>query len=219
MFLSKKHTTIFIIFTLLFSLSITGCRAQDKENNNSANQTEISTQENSAEIKDPDLDLSIEELRKKYPINWMEEKYGDYMRDGCEDPGDVARIIPDKLICRFVGSEENSEEDIRIIRLDVFKDFSENQIKSIILHSTDRKDIRVDRDIMAIITKDVLDNRKNQSKLAIKIKNFLYSDLIMQYLLQVGLTCDALYSLDDQSKYYEAFFLKYKFLRELSYPA
>ena len=38
-----------------------------------------------SEIEDPDLKLSIEELKKKYPIDWMRNKYGDQNNKFCKD--------------------------------------------------------------------------------------------------------------------------------------
>lgn len=36
---------------------------------------------------DPDLDLSIEELRKKYPIDWLKERFGNQNQEFCKLEG------------------------------------------------------------------------------------------------------------------------------------
>jgi len=48
-------------------------------------------------IEDPDLQLSIEELRVKYPIDWLEEKYGKVTPSNClivdDDPESGEAVI------------------------------------------------------------------------------------------------------------------------------
>jgi hypothetical protein len=49
------------------------------------------------EVIDPDLKLSIEELKKKYPIDWLKEKYGEVTESEC----DVGEDEPDLLEVDF----------------------------------------------------------------------------------------------------------------------
>lgn len=76
----KKFVKLFLILLVIFGFVF--FTSKFFINNKSA---EAATKQ---EITDPDLDLSIEELRKKYPIDWLEKKYGDSRNPLCEDGDD-----------------------------------------------------------------------------------------------------------------------------------
>lgn len=88
--------------------------------------------------EDPDLKLSIEELKKKYPITWLKRKYGDYRY--CAGPDDEFTVdeehLPKNLICSFIGIGNNfkTNKESRRYKKMHFKDFSESQIKSIFVN-------------------------------------------------------------------------------------
>ncbi len=102
------------------------------------------TSEVQKELEDPDLKLSIEELRKKYPIGWLAKKYGDYNEfcrtDDCEDN---CPIKPKNLVCTFYYDPFRMGyfEDAKKVSLD---DFSESELKSVFvsygLYSQTRED-------------------------------------------------------------------------------
>jgi hypothetical protein len=91
--ITKSSSIILLI--ILLTLSFGNCRAQEAKT-----------------IKDPDLDLSIEELRKKYPITWMEEKYGVVIPKDCdvgEDEMELAEVEswPCGTICKKYPNVKN----------------------------------------------------------------------------------------------------------------
>ena len=116
------------------------------------------------EIEDPDLKLSIEDLKKKYPIDWLEKKYGEASEKYCDDGDDEPWLrevkswpcgpacnekevcskdcynsqkpLPKNLICSFF--KQSYDKNVNEWVADPvarFKDFSESEIKSSFLHT------------------------------------------------------------------------------------
>ena len=181
----------------------------------------------SAELEDPDLKLSIAELRKKYPIDWLEKKYGNYIEGGCERDGDFEEEPKEKAICHFFYNKkslklflEENRSSILIAKsatteqilnslsakfLDVFNELSEEQIKSVIVHYNHySSEVRV-RDVINIMLNQISDlNFTHGNKN--KIKSFFYSK---QVAASSSLFCDNLRRLDDTNQYYDLFALNY----------
>ncbi len=167
--------------------------------------TLISFTKNNKDAQDPDLKLSIEELRKKYPIDWLEKKYGDY---NCCESNDCK---PDpKRVCGFT-SEPKEVREIdglgSILLFDPFQKLNEAQVKSIIINYTQKYeyDLRADHLLVLIVKR--INDIENQAPLTQKIRNFFYSDKILssyEYL-----SCDVLVNFNPKSKYYEKLALGY----------
>ena len=161
---------------------------------------------NDSGLKDPDLKLSIEELRKKYPITWFDKKYGEY--PDCEDT-ESDRPSSENLVCGFTDNKAEVVEGVfPEILIDVFKDFNEAQIKSIIIHKDKKSynDARIDH-IITIIFREI-SNLKNQSLLINKIRNFIYYDQVMLSFKE--LPCEVLKEyVDVDNKYYDKMALEY----------
>ena len=165
---------------------------------------------NSASVEDPDLKLSIEELRKKYPIDWFDKKFGDYSQ--CEGSGDDEKEDDgSELICGFtiekskVGSAPNGT--LPTILFDPLKQLNEAQLKSIILHynAKSNDDLRIDH-ILSILL-DQFHDKKNSSPLKQKIRNFFYSDKTLSSYTR--LSCDLLIKFDSDNTHYDDLALGY----------
>ncbi len=171
-----------------------------------------------SEIEDPDLKLSIEELKKKYPINWFDKKYGDYSR--CEGSGDdLKEYKGPNLICGFTIdsklAEQQSDDFYTIQVLEPIKQLSEPQLKSIIVHYNKKSnvDLRVNQILLIII--DQLNNKPSQTLKEKRIKEFLYSDNTLKSY--ISLSCDLLIKFDPNNRYYDDLALGY--FREIyGYP-
>ena len=75
----KKYLSL-LFFYLLLIFTTNNSFALDSNQDSTINQkAEI--------IEDPDLKLSIEELRKKYPIDWLSRKYGNVSGENCVTAG------------------------------------------------------------------------------------------------------------------------------------
>lgn len=116
------------------------------------NKATMQSQNNESSAKDPDLKLSIEELKKKYPIGWLGKKYGNQLlcndvdEDNIENMKRYAKLVnKEDFTCSFTLekdrtnlSKDSNEFDEKIeIRTKYVKSidyFSESQIKSIFLH-------------------------------------------------------------------------------------
>ncbi len=103
-------------------------------------------------VQDPDLNLSIEKLRKKYPIGWLEEKYGnailcinpeEYDRDNnWEKIQRYSKLVDKKnFACAFdfkknksVKSYSSDSED-NVYYIESIDYFSVAQIKSAFLNA------------------------------------------------------------------------------------
>lgn len=174
--------------------------AEQKITENTAKSSDVNS------IEDPDLKLSIEQLRKKYPISWFDKKYGQY--PDCEDTESDKPSLKN-LVCGFTDDKTKIVDGVfPEIFLDVFKDFNEAQIKSIILHKDKKSydDVRINK-IITIIFKEI-SNQKNQSLLKNRIRNFIYHDKVMSSFKE--LPCEVLKEyLDVGNEYYDGMALGY----------
>ena len=121
------------------------------------------------EIEDPDLKLSIEELRKKYPIELITKKFGNYNSKFCKEnfgPEEAIFNWPCGAVCKNQSNNEkcpercygeNSPKNLvcfffqkseKVIRPD-FTDFSINEIKSAFLYYNDARNWKPDADLRA----------------------------------------------------------------------
>lgn len=127
-------------------------------------------------VQDPDLNLSIEKLRKKYPIGWLEEKYGNYSKfcvnyGYCDcDSGDCSKVCqipkkPKNLVCIFYYDQRDLEsnregfEDAKMVSL---TSFTESEIKSILVNYSDYENDSRIRDIIGILI-DYFANKKSKT--------------------------------------------------------
>lgn len=177
----KKFVKLFLILSVVFSFTV---------NINSFAET----------ITDPDLDLSIEKLRKKYPITWLSEKYGD--NNWCLDWKDAENIPnsnnystkkdyedakkdykkyskskpPKNLICSFY-KKQNFQEPYKEMN---FGNFSENEIKSIFAMIPEERDLR-EQQIIGIVFR-FFEEKENSvlTPTELRIKNFIFSKRIIK---------------------------------------
>jgi len=123
-FLSTLRKIFLVLFSIIFLFSSQSFAAETKPK----------TAQIKQEFEDPDLKLSIEELRKKYPIDWLAKKYGDYNEycrtDDCEYN---CPTKPKNLVCTFYYDPFRIGyfEDAKKVSLD---DFSESEIKSVFVN-------------------------------------------------------------------------------------
>ncbi|MES2961502.1 MAG: hypothetical protein V4694_03860 [Pseudomonadota bacterium] len=123
-------------------------------------------------VEDPDLKLSIKELRKKYPIGWLKKKYGDPEKyyDFCStiDYVEPAEEAPPKnLVCNFQAIKYP------------FKTFSDSEIRSVVVNlKVDEFDFRIEQ--IALIALEYFE-KTPESSLTSKeklLRNFIYSDQV-----------------------------------------
>lgn len=193
-FLSKKLGTILSILFLSLIIS-SPCSAKIVDNNNQ-------------NIEDPDLKLSIEELREKYPIDWFDKEYGEYDECATDSEGESADT---KLICLFVLDKKKMHSIYRAKIIKPFEKFTESQIKSIIVHHSVKSydnnyiDSRLDQ-ILIMLEMQTQYLTKNDL-VQIKIRNFMYSDTIVKSFTR--LSCESLFRFDVNNKYYDTLVIDY----------
>jgi len=170
------------------------------------------TQNNEQSIEDPDLKLSIEELRKKYPIEWFDSKFGEYYKCATDSDGEYD---DPKLICRLTINKNYFKNKLRdgsrIKLFDPLRQLNESQIKSVIVHHSSKvyddgyPDIRLDNilEILEIQTADT----KNTNPLKTRIKDFLYSDVAVNSFKK--LSCESLSKFDVNNSHYDSLALEY----------
>ncbi|MES2961503.1 MAG: hypothetical protein V4694_03865 [Pseudomonadota bacterium] len=163
-------------------------------------------------VEDPDLKLSIEELRKKYPIEWFDSKFGEYYKCATDSEGEYD---DPKLICRLTINKNYFKNKLRdgskIKLFDPLRQLNESQIKSIIVHHSNKvyddgyPDIRLDNilEILEIQTADT----KNTNPLKTRIKDFLYSDVAVNSFK--NLSCESLSKFDVNNSHYDSLALEY----------
>ncbi len=89
--INKQMMKILTIAILLILSSVNLSFALEEQHNSEVKKQVVSGVKSSAkkqsaeEIEDPDLKLSIEQLKKKYPIGWLEKKYGKQAYEDCEE--------------------------------------------------------------------------------------------------------------------------------------
>ena len=109
-FLSTLRKIFLVLFSIIFLFSSQSFAAETKPK----------TAQIKQEFEDPDLKLSIEELRKKYPIDWIGWKcapncpgYESYLDDS--DASDVVALYSiEELKSAFVNVNFVSEDDATI---------------------------------------------------------------------------------------------------------
>lgn len=156
-----KKTTKLFSFLLLFAIA---CCSKESEVKSDVNPSEITVETNiPQEFIDPDLNLSIEELKAKYPIDWLEKKYGNW-EEFCDNYGyceceinpercdEVCKIPPrpNNVVCGFyhhlnydlerLSKFSSDELRIKIIPLEFF---SEAELKSIFVNKSDSRQIKI----------------------------------------------------------------------------
>ena len=102
---------------------------------------------------DSDVELSIAELKNKYPLDWIEKKFGKIQAQCCKDPkkGRKLNMCSEELVCELYSNFDNDyDEDhaynfIKEVRL---QDFNESELKSIFVNES--KDPRA-KDIIKIV--------------------------------------------------------------------
>jgi hypothetical protein len=172
-----------LLLILIFSNQSLAEEAKSKTQNNTTQQVE----------EDPDLKLSIEELRRKYPIGWLKERYGDSNHPSCGNSyvsDDYQDSIPQNLLCSFVSTRKFDgkvllKEPKRLL-LVKFEDFSDAEIKSVFIREPDNylnsppleEDIRMWQ-LMGIVIEHL--NKPdgfltNQER---ALRNFVYSDKVL----------------------------------------
>lgn len=96
---SKK--SLALIATIAAFLFSNSAFAEPTKVDSKAQATSIKNVESTSD--DPDLKLSIEELRKKYPIDWLKKKYGEVSGDSCVTAGEYdineVNVWPCGTIC------------------------------------------------------------------------------------------------------------------------
>ena len=149
--------------------------------------------------EDPDLKLSIEELKKKYPISWFDKKYGDY---NCCESNDCT---PDpKRVCGFTSDPKEAlklDGVGSILLFDPLEKLNEAQLKSVIIFYNKKSEYDVRPDHLLLLILKRIDDVKNQTPLIGKIRNFFYSDNVLGSY--EDLSCEVLANFDPNNKYYE----------------
>ncbi|MES2961506.1 MAG: hypothetical protein V4694_03880 [Pseudomonadota bacterium] len=150
--------------------------------------------------EDPDLKLSIKELRKKYPIGWLKKKYGDSKHPSCGNSDGAFEYegpIPKNLICSFFTNDMYSKSDtsklIPSFSLDL-EFFSNNQIKSALIEYNNLwKQHRASDDervreivILALLTFEEKTNTLTENQK--ELKNFIYKSQLLP-VLQDAIEC------------------------------
>jgi len=195
----KKILAKALLVTSLVSAVLIGnftFAQQSNQNLNPAQKTESKSKVHTAtdqkittNEEDPDLKLSIEELKKKYPITWLKKQYGDYNHPSCGNSDgafEYEGAIPKNLICSFFIHNAYSENNSSTFKPSVSIDFfSTSQIKSALIeYYTLWKLRKVDQDervreivILAILTFE--QNTNNLSKNQKDLLKFIYKSHLL----------------------------------------
>ncbi len=197
----KLQLTVVILF-ILPSVNLSFALEKQQNSEMKSNMKSSTTKQSTKEIADPDLKLSIDELKKKYPIGWLEKKYGSSNHPSCGSSDGAFEYdgpIPNNLQCSFIKLEyninhkTNKTEEI-YTPLFSFNDFSASEIKSIFINIDkilkDNRDkgglVEIDYRIYEIcgivlsyFERNPLNALNDREK---KLKNFIYSDQIMERL-------------------------------------
>jgi hypothetical protein len=149
-------------------------------------------------ITDPDTQLSILQLRKKYLLIWLKQKYGDANSHFCEQEKFVSsKQIPANTLCSFYGP--NTAEQKK------FSDFSFDEIKSVFVRdqfvpATTGTTLYEDSRIWELvgITLQFFEKKptnllNNDQK---KLRDFIFSDKIITPI-QNSVLCDKIKSTFD----------------------
>lgn len=176
--------TFLIIFALVAAIIVNSAFAGEVKSTESKSST-VNANE------DPDLKLSIEELKKKYPIDWLEKKYGDSNHIFCGDSDGSFEYdgeVPENLVCTFNGPNPKEKKKL--------EDFSFNEIRSAFVNiETYNKDTWIGNDderlwdLIGITLKFFEEKPSNKlSEKEKSLKKFILSDKIMMQV-QGSLNC------------------------------
>jgi len=162
-----------ILITLLFIISSSICASAAEP------------RKTSSAVEDPDLKLSIEELRKKYPINWLKKEYGDANHPSCGNSDGAFEYdgpIPNNLKCSFFtgsGLQSTLEPSVD------FDNFSDSQIRSALVEYNKLwKEKKIDedgriREIVFIALLYFEQNSKITDNEKRKLMNFFYMSKLL----------------------------------------
>ncbi len=135
---------------------------------------------------DSDVELSISELRKKYPLDWVEKKYGKIPKDYCDDeeyPGDKTK--QPNLICAFTPTYLEKKYTQEFEKIVSRKDFNEKEIKSSFVNQVDMTKDRRPSDV--IRTTLLFFSTTKEAELNIsdkKLQKFIFSPKIFLNAIQ-----------------------------------
>ena len=149
-------------------------------------------------IADPDTRLSISQLRKKYLLIWLKQKYGDANSRFCR-PETFAgsNQIPDNMVCSFYGPNPPEQKK--------FSDFSFDEIKSVFVRdqfvpATKGTPIYEDPRIWELVGITLQFFEKKPANLLNddekKLRDFIFSDKIITPI-QNSVLCDKIKSTFD----------------------
>ncbi len=169
--------TFLIIFALVAAIIVNSAFAGEVKSTESKSST-VNANE------DPDLKLSIEELRKKYPIDWLEKKYGNFDNPECTgSPYDEGyeEERQSNLVCTFASKDKRK----------TINDFSLSEIKSAFIkkaysfdqESNELQDPRINEIRGIVIEYFILKDEHSLTYKERKLKNFIFSDKILNQIL------------------------------------
>ncbi|MES2961525.1 MAG: hypothetical protein V4694_03975 [Pseudomonadota bacterium] len=149
-------------------------------------------------IPDPDTRLSILQLRKKYLLIWLKQKYGDANSRFCGQEKFVgSNQIPANLLCSFYGPTPAEQKK--------FSDFSFDEIKSVFVReqfvpATTGTPAYEDPRIWELVGITLQFFEKKPANLLSndekKLRDFIYSDKIITPI-QNSVLCDKIKSTFD----------------------
>jgi len=147
-----------------------------------------------SKFENPDLKLSIEELKKKYPITWLNKKYGDSNHPSCGNSDGAFEYegpIPDNLKCsffegKFYYDSKLHKDQTSYVPLFKINDFSASEIKSVFLREPDnylksapmQEDSRM-WELMGITLKYLNDSKSSLTQEEKILKDFVNSDKVL----------------------------------------
>jgi len=160
-------------------------------------------------IEDPDLQLSIEELRAKYPIDWFDKQFGAYNECATDAPGESYNT---SLVCKFTMNKKEIDDELKVEFLNPMEQMSENEIKSILVHYNTKfygknryVDNRLDQ-ILGLLAIQVSKSDRADFKKR-SIQSFLYSDTVLDSYKK--LSCNTLLKFDSANKHYDRLAVNY----------
>ena len=211
----KKLTTKSLTLTATIAAFLFAISAFAEPSKMDSKPQKASVKNTEATNDDPDLKISIEELRKKYPISWMAKKYGNYLEGGCEGPsGDIevsaicGFFLNESDLNNFISTQPsfqylksvNTTNKLKIldsIFLDPFT-LRESEIKSILLNDNIYTEPR-SQSILKIILYQ-LSNANFSHPLKNKIRNFINHDKVKNYMT---MDCVSVHNFSDKNEFYE----------------
>jgi len=157
-----------------------------------------STKSRTLVIADPDTKLSILQLRKKYLLIWLKQKYGDANLRFCGPEEFVgSNQTPANVVCSFYGSNNSEQKK--------FSDFSFDEIKSVFVRDqfapiTTKTPLNEDPRIWELVGITLQFFEKKPTNLLSydekKLRDFIFSDKIITPI-QNSVLCDKIKSTFD----------------------